>query len=835
MNVRTHPGRGGVIALLLLLAATASCQRGNRPPDARRKGGTNLLLITLDTTRADRIGAYGDRKARTPVLDRLAREGVRFARAYTSAPLTLPAHATLMTGREPPEHLVRNNGTYALRAEENTLAEALRTGGFSTQAFIAAYVLEKKFGLAQGFDGYDDELPGLNGATTYRSEIPSSEVYAKFARWLEKRPAAPFFCWVHLYDPHFPYQPPPALARAFPGDPYRGEIAAVDETIGRMLDDLRGRGLLANTLVVVAGDHGEGFGEHGEYDHGVFCYEETLRVPLIFFQEGLLASGSVVTQPVGLSDVLPTLLELYRLPNPAGVTGRSFAQLLTAADESEKTARTHYFESRYGQEEMGWAPLTGLVKGSHKYISLPEPELYDITADPQERDNLYLKNNRLAKQLARELKERLVPETGAGATALRTTPSRQDQARLQALGYLASAGEHVSQKKGADPKEEIATFSLLREGRMALRSGDLALAASRLEALRRAGSDRDLPQFYDLSYEFYQARKDPVACESTLRQAIARFPDQSRFSLLLASLFRNQGRERETEALALRILTSDPGMIEAHLLLGEIYRQRKAFAKAIEHFAQAWKLAPHDHNLAIALASLQLDAGEQGPARATLRALLTSNIAGTEPGKQAIQAEAAKLLLKLGDSVQAEKLLSGLVSAQGNDPAHWVQLGLAQLDRGEGNQAEQSFLQALRRNSRHPLALSGLGTLQLTLFQQRKNPDSLRRAAEFFTQAREADPLLVTAVNGLGVVALYQGDIPRAIGELKQAIALDPTFVNARFNLAIAQLSRGMRLQARQTLSPLQTKLAGRLSEAEKRQLVALLGETGPQKKRDGT
>jgi len=811
--------------LLAVLALSGACRRGGGIPDAN---GYNLLLITLDTTRADRIGAFGDSRAQTLHLDRLTRAGVRFDQAHTSVPLTLPAHTTLMTGREPPAHQVRNNGTYILRPEETTLAEIFQAAGFSTQAMIAAYVLEGKFGLAQGFHDYDDGLGIQNRGTNFRSEIPADQMYEKFTRWLERQPTSPFFCWVHFYDPHAPYQAPVPFGDLFPDDPYRGEIAFMDYTIGRMLKDLEQRGLLAKTLIVVAGDHGEGFGEHGETEHGVFCYEETLRVPLIFYQPRLFPGGRVVSRPVGLVDVLPTILELYRLPPPSGVQGQSFARLLTAAKDPDGAVATRYFESMYGLEEMGWAPLSGLMRGSLKYVSLPRPELYDLAADPQELNNLYLKKNSLAKQLGRELDDRLRQITQTKTAALRQRPTRQDQAQLRALGYLASADAPPRTGTGEDPKKGISTMNRLREAKQAISSGDLAGAERLLATLRAAGVNQKIPQFYDLCYELLEARKNPAATESLLREAVSRFPDSTRFPLLLASFYRNRRNERGTEEMAHHIIEIDPQAIEAHLLLGEIYRSRGLTGKAIDHFQRAWELDPRDQKLAVALADLQAGTGRSDQALATLRTLLKTGFRKGEPGALEIRGQAAKLLMKLGESALAEELLAELVRENGANPASWTQLGLAQLERGQGTQAAQSFQQALRLGAKQPLALSGLGTLHLILFRQNKNRESLRLAADFFSRALQADPKLVTAVNGLGVVHLYSGDIPQAIAELQTAIRLDPTFVNAYFNLAIAQLSIGKRSEARRTLNILKEKYPDRLSAGERSQLTALLRETAP-------
>jgi arylsulfatase A-like enzyme/Tfp pilus assembly protein PilF len=812
-----------VAGLLLILALAGACRRREAPGESAG-GRFNLLLITLDTTRADRLGCYGDARAATPNLDRLAREGVRFERAYTSAPLTLPAHASLMTGRGPQAHQVRNNGTYVLRPEEATLAEELKRAGFSTTALIAAYVLESRFGLAQGFDRYDDALDKPQGFTTFRSEIPADRVLGKFRRWLDGAHAAPFFCWVHFYDPHTPYAPPAAFRQRAADDPYRGEIAFMDETIGRMLDDLKQRGLLENTLVVAVGDHGEGLDEHGEREHGVFCYEETLRVPLIFRLPRLFAGDRTVAAPVGLIDVLPTVLDLCRLPLPAGVQGRSLAPLLRSGKEGGGPAPL-YFESLYGMEEMGWAPLSGLLSGSWKYISLPRPELYDLAADPLEKNNLYLARNAQAKRLAQELDELLSRTVPAGSTALRMKQTRADQARLRALGYLAAGEGRSWEGSGDDPKDGIGPLNMLMTAREDVRQGRLDVAGRHLAALRSGGAERKLPQFYDLYYELALARKDPVAVQAALREAVGRFPGLSRFDMLLAGTLREHGDMRGAEAAALRALGKDPRIVEAHLLLGELYRNQKQVEKAIVHFRRAWDLEPRGAKLGLALADLNLEAGRPAEALETLRRLLAAAGNGPDGLDADVRGQAAKLLLKLGQPELAEGLLRGLVGEQAGNPAHWTQLGLAQLDRGQGEQALASFSRALELDPRQALALSGVGTLHLTLFRQRRDRTSLQRAEEYFSRALAVDGRLVTALNGLGVTNLYLGDALRAIERLRAAVAADPGFINAYFNLTIAQLSVGRKGAAKTTLDNLRQRHGERLSAAERSQYDALWRE----------
>jgi len=824
-GTQRRPLTGGLLGLgmLAVLALSGACSRGGDIPEAR---GYNLLLITLDTTRADRLGAYGFKGARTPNLDRLAREGIRFSNGRTSVPLTLPAHATLMTGRVPPGHQVRNNGTYVLRPEETTMAEVFKAAGFSTQALIASYVLEGKFGLNQGFDGYDDRLDIKDLGGNYRSEIPADQVYAKFLRWLERKPGSPFFCWVHFYDPHAPYQAPRQWADLFPGDPYSGEIAFMDEYIGRIIQALDKRGLLKRTLVVVAGDHGEGFGEHAEYGHGVFCYEETLRVPLIFYQPSLFSGGRIVSRPVGLVDVLPTIMEMYRLRPPAEVQGLSFASQLTADREIAEPDAGRYFESMQGMEEMNWAPLTGIRRGSFKFISLPEPELYDLQADPGEKQNLYFKKNELAKKLALELKDQL-GRIRNPIQATRRQLSNQDQESLRALGYLASSGNKPKGGPAEDPKRGILIMNRLGAVENDIRGKDFTAATQKLAALRSEGIAEKLPQFYDRLYDLIRAKNDPDAADPMLREAMARFPEVSRFKLLLASLLRSRGRSAEAEKIAQQLLAQDPLSVQAHVMLGGILRSRGLALQALDHFRLASGLEPLNSKLQVELANLQFDVGQPDNALKTVRALLADQRLRNVPGGEDTRREAAKLLMKLGESALAEELLAKLVRENGTDPAGLTQLGLAQLDLGHWPQAIQSFRRTLQLDPRQALALSGLGTIHLSLFRQNKNRESLNLAADFFSRALQADPKLVTAINGLGVVHLYNASIPQAIAELQTAIRLDPTFVNAYFNLAIAQLSIGKRSEARRTLGIIKEKYSDRLSAGERSQLIALLREAG--------
>jgi arylsulfatase A-like enzyme len=358
-----------------LIAAALACGCGAEP--------RSVLLVTIDTLRADHVGAYGYAAARTPTLDRLAAAGVRFEQAVSPAPITLVSHASLLTGKIPPRHGVRDNGAYRLRDEHVTLPERLRQAGFATGAFVGAYVLDAAFGLAQGFDVYDDRMTGERSGSIGYAERSAAAVADAASAWIrELPPEQSFFAWIHFYDPHANYTPPPGFAAAFPGRPYDGEIAYADFHLGRVLEALASRPEHAETLVVVTSDHGESLGEHGEPTHTHFVYDATQRVPLILSGPGV-PRGAVVASQVRLIDVAPTVLDLLRLPPLEGTQGVSLVPVMRSGAAPPADAYVETLAPR----NMGWSPLVGLRSGGWKYIRAPRPELYELSEDPGERVN----------------------------------------------------------------------------------------------------------------------------------------------------------------------------------------------------------------------------------------------------------------------------------------------------------------------------------------------------------------------------------------------------------------------------------------------------------------
>ena len=436
-----------IIGLVLAGGAAAAAWtwpgRRDVPPHAALRGA-NILLVTIDTLRIDRLGAYGNASGLTPTLDALAARGVRFSHAWSHAPITLVAHASILTGLTPPHHGIRNNGAFRLGDLPVTLASALQRAGYRTGAFVGAFVLDARFGLNRGFDEYDDRYGDATAPAFSFVERTADRVLDAATTWIA-RPAdgRPWFAWVHLFDPHAPYRPPPGFAGG--RSAYDAEIAWTDRALGDALARLSRQGALDRTLIVVTADHGESLGEHGETTHGLFAYDSTVRVPLLIVGPGI--ERAVAATPTAHADILPTILDLLGIEAPDGIDGRSRRAAL-AGDRG--APQPIYLESLDANLTRGWAPLTGMIAGGWKYIDLPHPELYDLDRDPGERTNLIDRE----PQRAREMRARLAESTPT--TAARRDISAADAARLQSLGYVTgSAPARPAYTEDDDPKRLV--------------------------------------------------------------------------------------------------------------------------------------------------------------------------------------------------------------------------------------------------------------------------------------------------------------------------------------------------------------------------------------------
>lgn len=548
-------GAAAALGCLIYLFVITPGKSRFKSPDASTY---NVLLITLDTTRADHLGCYGYAPAKTPDLDRLAREGVRFSRVYCPAPLTLPSHVSIMTGLYPVTHGVRNNG-HDLPSGIRTLAQILRAKGYATAAFVSSFSVDSRFGLDRGFDVYDDTFRAESPFKTQNAERRAEETFARFSRWLENNAKGRFFGWVHYFDPHLPYDPPSPYKEEFEKDPYDGEIAYMDHYVGAILERLKQQGILERTVVVVAGDHGEGLGDKVELGHGIFLYEETLRVPLILRNPAVFPRAQVIESEVRLIDVAPTILETVGLKGEsAGMAGQSLVPRLTGKRGEDLDSLVETF---YPPENFGWSELVGLVSGRWKYIQSPRPELYDLKADPGERENRIASAAGKAGELKKMLEQDLLgPGAGGRSAGGQAGVRPEDQERLRSLGYVnfAPAGRGAAL---ADPKEKISQLKLIQEAQTYEYADDYAAAEQ--VYLKVLADVPDSPAgIVNLALAQARQKKFDEAIR-TLKNGITRIPDSETLMVRLGHTYLVTGNSRDAFATMNKVLGLNPRNVDA--------------------------------------------------------------------------------------------------------------------------------------------------------------------------------------------------------------------------------------------------------------------------------
>ena len=644
MNARTR--------LFVAVGAVAVCAAAavlivlpRRPGFDRLREGRDysVILITMDTTRADRLGCYGFSGIATPTIDLFARRGVRFERCFSTTPLTLPAHTSIMTGTVPPFHGVRDNGGFVVPPGIETLAKVFKARGYTTGAFVGAYVLDSKWGLNLGFDTYYDKFDLSRYETVSLGEVqrPGNEVIDQVLPWLEKAKGGKFFAWVHLYDPHTPYTPPPPYDGLYSDHPYAGEIAFADAQIGRLWSFLEGNGLANNLFLVLAGDHGESLGEHGEGAHGFFVYQAALRVPLIFVTPFPKLQGVVAPGVVSLIDIMPTLCEMTGAPVPPQVQGSS---LVPAFFVPERTPREFaYSETFYPRYHYGWSDLRAVQDGRYKLILAPVPELYDLVRDPGEEKNLvYLEKETFAEMRSRA--EAYIARAGENAYELDVTKvDEETRERLAALGYIGSFTDpsRLKGQKLADPKEKIGIFNDLSSAR------EMGLEGKADEAVRMIqGIIADDPAVGDAHFalgNLYLRQRKYADAIAAFKKALELKPDDSFAVMNIAGAYQALGRIDDAEQFVLDYLKTGFRDSQLLYLLGNMNYRRKSYDKAIGYFEQCLAENPRSASAHNGLAAIYLTRDDLTKAEEHIRAAL-----GLNPRLQSVRYNMAQLLERQG-------------------------------------------------------------------------------------------------------------------------------------------------------------------------------------------
>ncbi|MGA2362263.1 MAG: sulfatase-like hydrolase/transferase [Candidatus Aminicenantales bacterium] len=588
----------------------------------------NVILVTMDTTRADHLACYGYTNVRTPTLDALAGRGVLFEQAATATPLTLPSHCTIMTGMYPTHHGVRVNGNTALNDEETTLAEVLAAQGYRTGAFIAAFVLDGRWGLKQGFQHYDDQFDLKKYKHLDLGEVqrPGNEVMDAALAWLEENKSAPFFAWIHLYDPHVPYAPPEPYASEYgrrgPAGLYDGEIAFMDEQIGRCVSWLERNGLDKSTVMVLVGDHGEGLGSHGEGTHGYFVYDYALHVPFLAVTPFVELRGRRVASEVSTSDVFPTVLTLAGVAPPVKVQGRSLVPLMFHPGRKDEVPA--YSEAMASNIQFGWSGLHALRTPRYKYIDAPRAELYDLVRDPDEQTNILAGSPAIARRMKGEL-DRLIAETSVGGPKPQAANlDKETMERLSALGYV---GAPVSAKKAtgsggslADPKDKLPVFTAV------MRAGELILdekygeAAGLLESALR--EEPTIPQALLLLSTCYTNLGRSEEAKAKLDVLLKDDPESVQALVSLANILLEEKRDDDVIALCKRTLAVDERNTQAYTLLGEVYLGHEKYLEALPYMEKAVETQPKITRTRLNLAACLVGLKQYDRAETELKAVI---------------------------------------------------------------------------------------------------------------------------------------------------------------------------------------------------------------------
>lgn len=706
-------------ALLAAALAGFTLIRQQRPP--------NVLLVSIDTLRADRVGSYGYAAAQTPALDALAARGLRFAQATTVAPLTLPAHASLFTGTFPTYHGVRDNGQFYLADEHATLAETLKARGYRTGGFVGAFVLDRRWGIGQGFDTYFDDFDlsqyemaaGIDAA-----QRPANEVVDRALEWLRQPASVPFFAFVHLYDPHAPYAAPEPYASRFPrtrDGAYDAEVAFTDAQVGRLLDGLRQAGTLDRTIVVVQGDHGESLGEHEEQQHGFFVYDAVTQVPLIVAGPGIPAG--VVSDQVRIVDVMPTILEAVGVPAPDAVQGTG----LIARDGRAPLELLAFSESWYPRYHYGWSELTAVRDGRYKFIAAPRGELYDTHADPGETNNLALQNPRLADALERALRDMAARTAGTASARGPQEVDPEVEERLRALGYVGASisPRHLEERPRGDPKDKIGLYNLLKQAGSDSVAGRLDEAIATVRRVLR--EDPEVIQAYTILGNLHLKAGRAEQAIQAYQQALALDDRNENAAFALALAYKQAGRVDAAEAGFERVLQMNPRSTKAEWHLADIWMRRGDAARAERALTRALTMNVDRAAFLLKLGESQIELRKLDDAERNLREALRINpdlptanydlgVLYEARGNAARAAEAYLAEVELNPKVyQAHFNLAKLFSGAGrvNDavrhfraavdanPAFgsgYLYLAKALLDAGELQQAEAAALKGMASN-----------------------------------------------------------------------------------------------------------------------------------------
>ena len=620
------------------------------PVAAAPSAAPNVVVITVDTLRADHVGCYGDRQIRTPNIDALAQEGIRFERAYTPVPVTLPAHTALFTGTYPLRSGMHDFADNKLNPAQPTLASVLKENGYATGAVIGSAVLDSRFGLNHGFDFYYDhfDFSRLQESNLDQMERSGDLVADQALDWLDKNYQKKFFLWMHLYDPHYPYRPPSPYSEEYQDRPYDGEVAFADSQVGRLIRELKEKGVYQNTVIVFTGDHGESLGEHGEKTHGFFIYNATLHIPIIIRIPGSPAA-TTVSALVSLPDLMPTVLAYLKIDVPSEVQGRNLLPLLK--EDSKEGPRSLYAETFLPRLHFNWSELRGAETENYHFIDAPKPELYDLTRDPGEINNLYAQKKAVAEEMRAKLTTLVQQYSNGQELAQKTGLDPALMERLKSLGYAGFSGGStptITDRNLPDPKDRVQVYELISDAIADSQHGDYLASTDKLNAALKT-EPNSVPVHYLLGLNYYRTREFSKSVEQ-LQRVLELSPDYSLAVFQLGLAYARLGDLDHAIVTLKHALELDSTNFSAAYNLGAAYLQKKMIPEAASAFRQSVSAYPEYAPGHRALGEVLLYQGQLDGAIAELRR--ASELAPQDAGTHTVL---AKALAAKGLNQQAEE------------------------------------------------------------------------------------------------------------------------------------------------------------------------------------
>jgi len=775
IKTKTRTLLSGLLGLLVLMAG---CHQGGLLRQARAPK-LNVVLITIDTLRADHLGCYGYSGTKTPNIDQLAKDGALFSRCYTPVPVTLPSHLSIMTGLYPLSHGVHNNGTFVAGPELLTLAEILKGRGYQTAAFVGSFVLDRRFGLDQGFDVYDDYMSkDKTQPLLLYNERKAEDVVTEADKWLkENGKNKPFFLWMHCFDPHAPYEPPEPFATAYKKIPYDGEISYTDQMLGKFIATMKEMNIWDQTLVIFTADHGEGLGDHGEKTHAIFIYDSTLHVPLIMRYPKLLPQDRKISQEVCTIDIFPTVLDLMSAKTNKGCQGKSLMGLFEGKDEPVRSEL--FCETYYPFYNHGWSPIEGLRTKEWVYMKSPKSELYDMVNDRKQLKNLYESHRDVAEKLDRQMEALKKGVVQSQTQAKKVTMDQETSQRLRSLGYVATTHETPEIKSLAlypDPKDMINTLDYLNMGTYYFGKGDIKKALEQFQAVLKL-NPKDVFTHFVLGYIYDQTGKTDIAIqqyEETLRldpRYVSAYND-------LGTVYNRLGQYDKALEQFRKALELNPDYEESVENIGVVYFSMRDYDQAMKYFEQSLKMNPKNQKAYNNIGSVYLVRGEYQKAREYIEK-------SHQLDPQYIDAynNLGSVQISLGEFDQAIETFQGLLKLNPQHLEGRVNLASAYIGKQMYDEAFKELGKAKEINPNMPKIYNCLGTLYV-------RNEKFSEAIPQFEKALSLDPESVETHYNLGIAYFRLGQLDSAVKEYQEALRRNPNNASCHVNLGIAYFSQ---------------------------------------------